>query len=294
MAHATDAFVALRLRHELPVIRADDRSVEAAFELLRVLLLGELAPGEVELGLRDEPGLARLEHQREPVRRIGLRAHPGLIELVAPARRADEHRPAGAIGEHGPDHLRPQPRVHVRVFVEHDAVEIDAVQRVRVVGAVEPHLPAVVVIDAQLAVVDRSLFLSDRIAQVIPCDGLRLLEKGRHVGKARPDILGGHGAIPQLVNAGDRLARAPMRDDAGEALRAVVERHELRARNITVLALDPQGRAEGRAVDPIISFSYGARPLCQTTLLNPCATNPAPASTALARIVRSLPIARHA
>jgi hypothetical protein len=171
------------------------------------------------------------------------RARERAEKIVASPRRADEHRPAGAVGERRAHHLRPQARVHVGVFVEHDAVEIDAAQRVRIVGAVEPHLPAVAVIDAQLAVMDRCARAraQRRLAQIVPGDRLRLLEERRHIGKARPLLRAGERGGVQLGNAGDGLARAPVAHNAGKALRARVEGDELRARHIGGLL----GRLDG-------------------------------------------------
>ena len=86
------------------------------------------------------------------------------------------------------DDLRPHPRIHIGVFVEHDAVEVDAAQRVGVVGAVEPHLPAISIVDAQLALMQLAPVVRTGrhgAAQIVPRHRLRLLEKGRNIGKAR-------------------------------------------------------------------------------------------------------------
>ena len=148
----------------------------------------EIAPGRFEFAFGNEPGLARLEHHREPAR-LRLRAPPQLEEGVAALRRADEHGPALPVGERRADDLRPHPRIHVGVFVEHHAVEIDAAHGVGIVGAVEPHLPAVDVVDAQLALVragaDRAS-RRHRRAQIVPRHRLRLAQKRREVGEARP------------------------------------------------------------------------------------------------------------
>src|SRR5262245_36306246 len=51
--------------HQFSVVGTDNCSIERAFQLLRVLLLGKVAPRESKLAARNEPGLARLEHHRE-------------------------------------------------------------------------------------------------------------------------------------------------------------------------------------------------------------------------------------
>ncbi|HVI65114.1 MAG TPA: hypothetical protein VM910_21400 [Bradyrhizobium sp.] len=117
-----------------------------------------------------------------------LRAPPQLEEGVAALGRADEDRPALPIGQRRPDDLRPHARVHVGVFVEHDTVEIDAAQRIGIVGAIEPHLPSVGIIDAQLGFVRARPDRPHRrhgVAQIVPRHRLRLLEEGREIGEAR-------------------------------------------------------------------------------------------------------------
>ena len=161
-----------------------------------------------------------------------LRAPPQLEEGIAALGRADEDRPALPIGQCRADDLRPHPRIHIGEFVEHDAVEVDAAQRIGIVGAVKPHLPAVGVIDAQLGVVrarsDRAQRRHGR-AQIVPRHRLRLLEKGREIGEARPDLVRLSRAELQVVDTGHRLAGAAVRHDAGEALAAAMEGDELSA-----------------------------------------------------------------
>jgi hypothetical protein len=153
-------------------------------------------------------------------------------------------RPALPVRERRADDPRPYPRIHVGVFVEHHAVEIDAAHGVGIVGAVEPHLPAVDVVDAQLALVragaDRAARL-DRRAQIIPRHRLRLAQERREIGVARPRFLRSRRAAVQIVDAGHGLAGAAVRHDAGEALPAAVEGDELPAR----LVVDEDGNYSG-------------------------------------------------
>src|SRR5262249_57611240 len=95
---------------------------------------------ERELAFGNEAGLACLEHEGKPIL-FRLRALPQLEEGVAALGRADEDRPALPIRQRRSDDLRPHARVHVCVFVEHDAVEVDAAQRVAIVPPTDPHLP---------------------------------------------------------------------------------------------------------------------------------------------------------
>ena len=69
-------------------------------------------------------------------------------------------------------------------------------------------------------------------AQIIPRHRFRLLQERRHIGKARPYPVTRKGCTVQIVNAGHGLARAAVRDDAGESLGAGMKRQELRARPI--------------------------------------------------------------
>src|SRR5207245_10980891 len=84
--------ILLGARQRLAVVGTDDRGVEGAFELLRVLVLAEIALGERELACGNEAGLACLEHEGKPVL-FRLRAPPQLEEGIAALGRADEDRP---------------------------------------------------------------------------------------------------------------------------------------------------------------------------------------------------------
>ena len=196
------------------------------------MLLAEIALDERKLACGNKAGVACLEHESEPVC-LRLRAPPQLEEGVAALGRADEHRPAAAIGQGRADDLRPHPRVHVSVFVEHDAVEIDAAQRIGVVGAVEAHLPALRIVHTQLALVHARAILAQRChrsTQIVPRHRLRLLEEGREIGVARANARAFDCCALEVVDAGDGLAGAAVRHDAGEALGAIVEGIELAAR----------------------------------------------------------------
>ncbi len=222
VGHAGDAAVRFRLAHQGAVIGADHCGIERAFEFLRILRLGQIAPRQHELVLRDEPGLARLEHQGEPVG-LGLGAPPQLEKSVAALGGADEHRPALPVSERGTDDLGPDARVHVGIFIEHHAVEIDAAQRIRIVGAEQPHPPAIGIVDAQLRLMHPRPDRARRRhggAQIVPGHLLGLPQERRQIGEARAQLLAQKRAAMQIVNAGDGFSGAPMGDDAGEALKA--------------------------------------------------------------------------
>src|SRR5712692_9526400 len=70
------------------------------------------------------------------------------------------------------------------------------------------------------------------VAQIVPRHRLRLLEKRREIGEARSNKLIPQRRALQVLDAGHGLAGAAMGDDAGEALGAGVERHELAALRI--------------------------------------------------------------
>ena len=246
IGHAGDAALGFGAGDQLAVVRSDHGGVERAFELLRVLLLGEIAPRQRELAVGNEPGVARLEHHGEPAL-LPLRAPPQLEEGVAALRRADEDSPALAVGECGADDLRPHARIHVGVFVEHDAVEIDAAHGIGIVGAVEPHLAAFGIIDPQLALVHGGAVPAQRRhprTQVVPRHRLRLPQERRQIGEARPLQLAFQRLLLQLVHARDGLAGAAVGHDAGETLGPGMERSELRAR--AVVDLELQCRTFGR------------------------------------------------
>jgi hypothetical protein len=125
--------------------------------------------------------------------------------------------------------------IHVGIFVEHDAVEIEAAQGVRIIRAVKPDLAAVGIVGAQLGFIHRGPGLAQErhgIAQVIPRHGLGLFEERREIGKPRVLPRGFDRTALELMNAGNRLASPAMGDDAGEALLAPMKRAELRSRAI--------------------------------------------------------------
>jgi hypothetical protein len=69
-------------------------------------------------------------------------------------------------------------------------------------------------------------------AQIIPRDRFRLLEERRHIGKARPHPFTDKSRTMQILNAGHRLARPAVGDDAGEPLGARMKRKKLTARPV--------------------------------------------------------------
>jgi hypothetical protein len=113
-------------------------------------------------------------------------------------------------------------------------------------GAVEAHLAVVDgVIDAQLALVharaERAQWRRRR-AQIVPRHRLRLLEEGREIGEARANFSARHRRALQILDAGDRLAGAAVRHNAGEAFGPDMEAFEL---------------AAGRVVGDEIGFTHG-------------------------------------
>src|ERR1700730_362614 len=154
---------------------------------------------------------------------------------MAASRRADEYRPSLPVAQTRANDLRPHPRIHVGIFVEHDAVEIEAAQGVRIIRPVKPDLAAVGIVGAQLGFIHRGPGLAQErhgIAQVIPRHGLGLFEERREIGKPRVLLRGFDRTALELMNAGNRLASPAMGDEAGEALLAPMKRAELRSRAI--------------------------------------------------------------
>src|SRR5262249_35010466 len=103
-------------------------------------------------------------------------------------------------------------------------------------GAVEPHLAALREIDTQLGLMHACALHTRRRnggAQIVPGDLLRLPQKRGQIGKARPQLRAAAGAHQEVVHAGDRLAGAAMRANAGEARGAHMERVELGSRFVS-------------------------------------------------------------
>ena len=106
-------------------------------------------------------------------------------------------------------HLAPEMRAHLRVLVEHHPIEIDAAQRIRVVGAVELDARPVGEVDAELGLVD--LPVRDRLRvllEVVPGDLLGLAVERRDLGVARVPAGRAHRVVDELVDAEHRLAEA--------------------------------------------------------------------------------------
>ena len=230
--HLSDALLVLGPRHELAVIGADDGGLERAFKLLPILLVRHIFTGVGQLGFVYQTCLAGLEPNSEPVLRL-LRGLPNLIKLVVPLRRSDEHRPTLPIGQSRPDDLGPQTRVHIRELVQDHAIEVDAAQAVRVVGAVQPHPASVRHVDPQFA--NQRIPAWDRrgiVNEVLPGHVLGLLVQRRDVGKARVVTLAFQRTLDQLVDATDGLAGPTMGDNTGVTLSAIVKWLKLRSRGI--------------------------------------------------------------
>jgi hypothetical protein len=81
-----------------------------------------------------------------------------------------------------------------------------------------------------------------RRAQIVPGHRLRLLEGWRDIREPRANFRAPHRRVLQILDAGDRLAGAAVRHDAGEALAPEMKALELAAR---------------RVVDDGIGFEHG-------------------------------------
>jgi hypothetical protein len=86
--------------------------------------------------------------------------------------------------------------------VEHDAVEIDAAHGVGIVGAVEPHLPAAGIIDAQLALVRGGAELATTYAKAT--------QERREIGEARPHLRTGALCVSAPRRAPTAVLRSKM------------------------------------------------------------------------------------
>jgi hypothetical protein len=123
------------------------------------------------------------------------------------ARRADPHAPAAPVAQRRSQDLVEKARPDIGGLVDDEPVEIEAAQRVRVVGAVEAHLAAIRQVEAQLALMGGGIRYDEPIGlEVVPCDALRLLQLRRHVGEARSLALELDRGADEIVDAGDGLS----------------------------------------------------------------------------------------
>ena len=271
--HGADASGPLRLGHRPAVIGAPYRRLERALELLLVLLRRHVAARGFKLLLRQDAGLRRREQRRVPAL---VRAGRAVFapELVVSLGRADEDRPPLAVGERRADHLAPEMRAHLGVFVEHRAVEIDAAQRVRVVGAVELDARPVGQVDAELGLVGRQRIdpgIGDADARragradQVGDRCRRAVERVARDRRARPVSERFQGALqwrrgqgrPAVLPSG-RFVRLRARQREGAAAAVLVERRFERGRRQAERPFEEPELDPARG-EPVETFCAGTR-----------------------------------
>ena len=185
VVHCRDAARQLCLGHLAAVVGAKDGRLKAALKFLAVLFGRHLGPGGGQLALWQQTRLASPQHQGKPVR-FNFRALVEVEKSVAAFRRADEHRPALPIGQRRADYLAPSCRRHVGVFIEDDAIEVEAAQPIVVVSAVKANARAIRQVSPQLGLVERNArHAAGELAHVGPGDVLGLHVKRCDVGITR-------------------------------------------------------------------------------------------------------------
>src|ERR1700704_619723 len=121
-------------------------------------------------------------------------------------------------------------------------------------------------------------------AQVVPRPRLRLFLERRQIGEPRPHVARLHGGTLQLLHTRHRLAGAPVRDDAGEALAPLVERLPHLARRV----IEDQGRCHVKTTSFGVSGAAGAAavgvlPSMRSRISLPAVMSPCDALTTIAR-----------
>src|SRR5229473_353875 len=138
-----------------------NRGLKRAFEFLRELIFGKLRLRSRQLRGPQNSGLRSLQNKTEPTW-VALSLLMDTMEIVVPLRGADENGPTTSICESGPDDLRIEPRMHVSIFIEHDAIEVDAAQGIRVICAIQPDLSTIRIINSEFGDRDDGAERQDR------------------------------------------------------------------------------------------------------------------------------------
>ena len=139
MGHVAKATLALGLFQQGRIIGSAHGRREGAFEFLPVFGLVHAAAGGRQFGGGQ---IARPRGREAEAAPAAGRAFPsGLLpdivqQVVRPVRGPAEERASLPVGQHGPDDLRPDAAGHVRRFVQHDVVKVEAAQGVRIVQPV--------------------------------------------------------------------------------------------------------------------------------------------------------------
>ena len=200
-------------------------------------------------------------------RDVGLGLVHQLREQVHALRRADEHTPPAAVGEHGLDNFCPNLGLHVLALVEHGTIRADAAHSIRVVRAHHADRRAVVPeLDPQLALVDlRERYLPRVTLEPLPRNQLRLLELRREV-----DVE----AVAPRAAIAQRIGNHVHEHELGLAAAAVDGEHvEQLLRDAEVLPRLPRPRLVAEvhrlALHSSPSFFGSGTPVTTVTLMSP-------------------------
>ena len=223
MRNPPDPTALFRFQQQPGVIGALDRGIERTLKLAGKLVVAHLGPQRRQFLRRDQARLTGPQDGQIPLVRRARPVHQ-VVKAVLALRRPDEAGPAVAVSQRRADHLRPGPRVHVAVFVQHHAVEVDTAHPVVVVGAVKPDPVAGREVHPQFGLVDRHSGDLRRIPlQIAPGHVLGLRVIGRDVGEAaiRQGVKPKR-RVHQVHDRRHRLSGPAMRHDGREAFPAGV------------------------------------------------------------------------
>ena len=174
----------LRLQQQPGVISALHRRVEGAFKLAGKFVFTHLSPKRRQLLRRDQARFACLQNGQIPFVRRTSPLHQ-IVKAILALRRSNEAGPAVTVSQGRADDLRPSPWVHVAVFVQNHAVEVDAAHPVVIVSPVKPDPVAGRKVHSQFGLVDRHAGNLRCIPlQIAPGHVLSLRVVGRDVSEA--------------------------------------------------------------------------------------------------------------
>ena len=165
------------------------RGAEIAQVFAREGRLVHVAPQALDLAGVQASGVidrvTRISPFRQPVG-----AEEQLGKQVHARRRADEQRPAPAIGERGLQDVLPDFWLYLRDLIDHHAIQAHAPERIGVIAAEDADHGAVMLEPhRQVAFVHRQCVVRHERREALleprPCDGLGLLEVGCDIDKIR-------------------------------------------------------------------------------------------------------------
>ena len=206
-----------------------------ALEFLKILGLVHAPARRCQLLLRQVAGFrSRKTEARPDAFFISACLLPYVIEqVVRTLRRAAEKRASLTVGQHGAQHLRPYLAGHVCRFVQHQIIQIQAAQGLRVFRSQQTDAaPGGQHADKLAFQKSRAGHGPGKLFAVVPGYRLGLPQEGRGIGC--PPVVPAHAQCltHQIIDRRHRFAEAPVAEQHAEASALLVKAPLQRARAV--------------------------------------------------------------